>query len=160
MIDSATTRIEGPAGLGSLTGRPFGPTDWCPLTIAAVRAFAEATGDDQWIHLDEERARREGPFGGAVAQGNLTLAKAECLADELIEWEGFSLVLHRGWLRVSYIAPVLIPARIRVSVEIAEVRRLAGGWWEVERDLQVEADEGGLVCEARSLNAMLGDDLA
>jgi acyl dehydratase len=156
----AAVKAEGAAGLTALVGRSLGPGDWHPVSMRSVRMFATVTGDDQWIHLDEERARREGPFGGAVAQGNLTLAKADCLADELIDWSGFSHVLHRGWLHASYLAPVVLPGRIRVSIQIDEARQMAGGWWEVERDLVVEAEGAGPACEARSLTALLEESQA
>ncbi len=159
MTETATIRIEGPAGLEAVVGRTLGPGRWHPLTMSSVRAFAEATGDNQWIHLDEERARGEGPFGGPIAQGNLTLALADCLGNELLEWTGFDPILHRGWARVSYLAPVVIPAQVRVSTEVAEARRLAGGWWEVERQVMVESEQGGVACEARALTAMLAAEV-
>ena len=65
----------------------FGPGDWLTVDQARIDAFAEATGDDQWIHTDPERARRESPFGQTVAHGYLTLALAPGLLSKLFKVE-------------------------------------------------------------------------
>lgn len=159
-MGGGTLDVDGPTALESLVGREVGPTPWHELSFEAVCAFAEVTGDDQWIHVDEKRARAEGPFGGPVAQGNLTLSLSECLADRLFEWRGFAHVLHRGWRHVSYLGPVVVPARVRVAATVTEVRELGGGWWELEQDLVVDCQESGPACEARSVSAMLDADYA
>ncbi len=89
-----------------LVGRPLGPSGWRSIDQDQIDRFAALTGDDQWIHVDPARARAAGTFGGAVVQGNLILALAEPLADELLDHSAFEVAIHRGWRDVRYEAPV------------------------------------------------------
>ena len=68
------TQVHGVEGLRELIGKPIGPSDWREVTQEMINAFAEISGDDQWIHVDVERAKTESPFGTTIAHGNLTLS--------------------------------------------------------------------------------------
>ncbi|MDE0804193.1 MAG: MaoC/PaaZ C-terminal domain-containing protein [Acidimicrobiales bacterium] len=70
----AISTIHGLDELRAAVGRDLGTSDWLEITQDRVNTFADATGDDQWIHVDVERARAESPFGGPIAHGDLTLS--------------------------------------------------------------------------------------
>src|SRR4051812_12116030 len=75
----------------ALVGQEVGPTEWRTLTQEDIDAFAELSGDHQWIHVDVERAKTESPFGTTIAHGNLTLATVDGFRGELIEATGFAM---------------------------------------------------------------------
>ena len=70
----APTTVNGIDELKGLIGQQFGPSEWREITQEMINSFAELSGDDQWIHVDVERAKTESPFGTTVAHGNLTLS--------------------------------------------------------------------------------------
>jgi acyl dehydratase len=113
-------------------GQRIGPSAYREITQAMVDTFAELGGDRQWIHVDPERARREGAYGGTIAHGNLTLAMLDGFRPDLLERVGgFGVALNYGWNKVRFPAPLPVGARVCAFVEIAEVRELEGGWVEV-----------------------------
>ena len=71
-----------------------------------IDAFAELSGDDQWIHVDVERAEKESPFGTTIAHGNLTLSLIDGFRLDLIAATGFKLGVNYGWNKVRFPAPV------------------------------------------------------
>jgi acyl dehydratase len=107
-------------------GTVLGHSSWRAITQSDVDTFAELTGDRQWIHVDPVRAA-EGPFGGTIAYGYLTLSFATQFLDEVIEVDGADLVLNYGSNRVRYPAPVPVGSRVRAAVELQEVDQVAGG---------------------------------
>ena len=80
--------ISGIDELRELIGKPIGPSDWVEVTQEDIDKFAEVSRDDQWIHVDVERAKRESPFGTTVAHGNLTLSLIDGLRTQLISQRG------------------------------------------------------------------------
>ena len=84
----APLTVTGIDELRELIGEPIGPTDWVEVTQADIDKFAEVSRDDQWIHVDVERAERESPFGTTVAHGNLTLSLIDGFRRQLIRQEG------------------------------------------------------------------------
>jgi len=114
------------AGLSSLAGSHLGYTGWRSITQEQVNHFAEATWDDQWIHVDVERARA-GPFGGTIAHGFLTLALAPVLLDELLRVEDASRTINYGLDRVRFPAPVPVGSRVRLGVELNSLEQVSGG---------------------------------
>jgi acyl dehydratase len=95
-------------------GRELGVSDWIGVTQARINQFAECTGDHQWIHVDLDRARREGPFGTTIAHGYLTLALvAETIFDVVVQPAGIAQALNYGLERVRFIAPVKSESRVR-----------------------------------------------
>jgi acyl dehydratase len=110
-----------------LTHDDLGLTGWHEVGQDRIDRFAEVTGDRQWIHVDPERARREGPFGGTIAHGALTLSLCMAFLTEVVRVEGVTFVVNGGFDRVRFQAPVRAGARLRGAVRLRQSRRLAGG---------------------------------
>lgn len=112
--------------LAGHVGREIGRSDWHRVDQAQVRAFADATGDQQWLHVDEERARA-GPFGTTIVHGFLTLSLAPLLLGEVVELTGCAATINYGIDRLRFPAPVPAGARLRAIVELLRVDDVAGG---------------------------------
>ncbi|MEU8183514.1 MaoC family dehydratase [Micromonospora sp. NPDC049047] len=108
------------------TGQQLGTTGWHLIDQARINAFADATGDQQWIHVDEKRAAAESPFGTTIAHGMLTLSLCATFLAELIEVDGVRLVINAGLNKVRMRAPVPVGARVRGAATLLEARRMAG----------------------------------
>jgi acyl dehydratase len=132
--------VNGIEELERLVGTGIGPSDWREVTQEDVDAFADVTGDDQWIHVDVERARQESPFGTTVAHGNLTLSMIDGFRKELLESSGFKLGVNYGWNRVRFPAPVPTGSRVRASVKVGSVDEVGDGWWQVVQQWTVEVE--------------------
>lgn len=115
-----------PADLLEQAGTTLGPTDWLTIEQDRVDGFAEVTGDHQWIHVDVERSR-EGPFGGTIAHGYLTMSLVSFFLPQLIEVRGFAHAVNVGADRLRFLNPVRVGARIRASGEIVSVETVKGG---------------------------------
>jgi acyl dehydratase len=109
-----------------LVGKELGPTDWREITQERVDAFADATDDPQWIHVDPERAAA-GPFGGTIAHGFLTLSLCVPFMAELVRPPGYAMGINYGVNRVRFPAPVPVGSRIRARFRVASVDEVAGG---------------------------------
>jgi acyl dehydratase len=105
----------------------LGATGWQLIDQARIDAFAAVTGDRQWIHVDPERARREGPFGGTIAHGALTLSLCMTFLTEVVQVDGVTFVVNGGFDRVRFQSPVRAGARLRGSVRLLQSRRLGDG---------------------------------
>jgi acyl dehydratase len=112
--------------LASHAGEVLGATSWRAVTQDEVNAFARLTGDDQWIHVDPERAK-SGPFGATIAHGYFTLSLSTIFLDEVVTITGAEVVLNYGSNRVRYPAPVPAGSRIRATVELPAVEDIPGG---------------------------------
>jgi acyl dehydratase len=132
--------VQGIEGLKGLVGQKVGPSEWREVTQEMIDEFAELSGDDQWIHVDVERAKTESPFGTTVAHGNLTLSMIDGFRRGLIASTGFKLGVNYGWNRVRFPAPVPSGSRIRATAEVTEVEHVGGGWWQVVTRFTVEAE--------------------
>ena len=122
----AKTVINGADGLRGALGQHLGYSDWLTMEQERVNQFAEATGDHQWIHVDEARAKA-GPFGATIAHGYLTLSLISYFIHQVMEVQGFSMGINYGLNKVRFINPVLVGARIRGGGDLAEVTDVAGG---------------------------------
>ena len=142
----ATTEVEGIEGLKALQGKTIGPSEWRAVSQEDIDDFARLSGDDQWIHVDVERAEKESPFGTTVAHGNLTLSMIDGLRRDLIESTGFKLGVNYGWNKVRFPAPVPAGARIRATGEVTEVEDVGGGWWQVVTRFTVEVEGSDKPC--------------
>jgi acyl dehydratase len=136
----ATVQVEGIEGLKALQGKEVGPSEWRTVTQEDIDTFADLTGDHQWIHTDVERAKKESPFGGTVAHGNLTLSLIDGLRIELMESTGFKLGVNYGWNKVRFPAPVPSGSRIRATAEVVEVEDVGGGWFQIVTRFKVEVE--------------------
>ena len=103
--------------LRHFVGQELGVSDWLTVDQARVNEFADCTGDEQWIHVDVERARRQSPLGSTIAHGYLTLALLPTMQKEVVTVPaGISQVVNYGLDRVRFITPVKAGARIRTRV--------------------------------------------
>ena len=137
--------------LERLVGTTIGPSDWREVTQEMIDTFAEVSGDDQWIHVDAERAATESPFGTTVAHGNLTLSMIDGFRRDLVQSTGFKLGVNYGWNKMRFPAPVPAGSRIRASIETVSVDDVGGGWWQIAQKLTVEvegAEKPACVAEA------------
>ncbi len=106
-------------------GSQLGPTDWLDVTQERVNLFADATDDHQWIHVDPERAAN-GPFGGTIAHGLLTLSLLPHFTHQLYTVDNVAMAINYGYNKVRFITPVRVGSKIRARAEIAKVDQLDG----------------------------------
>ena len=133
-------------------GRTFGPSEWLTIEQPRIAAFAEATGDRQWIHVDTARAAR-GPFGATIAHGFLTLALVNFFLPQLVRAEGAKHALNYGCERVRFPGVVRAGARLRARAELLAAEDLGGGAVQVKTRVTVEAEGSEKpVCVAETLN--------
>ena len=121
------TIIDGLEGLRAAVGQDLGTSEWITITQDRIDTFAEATGDQQWIHVDVERAERESPFGGPIAHGYLTLALTNQMLPEVVEVRGFSSGVNYGVNKVRFPTPVPVGGRVRGHVHLAAAEDVPGG---------------------------------
>jgi acyl dehydratase len=132
--------IETVAELRSLVGQEVAVGEWFTVDQARIDAFADATGDHQWIHQDVARARAESPFGGTIAHGFLTLSLLSSLSRECFEIGGdFKMRVNYGLNRVRFPAPVAAGARIRprfILQSLDEIEKGCQVVWVVTVDIE------------------------
>jgi len=121
------TLIDGVAGLKSLAGKELGVSDWRQMTYEAIKKFADATGDHQWIHVDRERAARESPFGKPIAHGYFTVSLIAGIFFDLVEIKKFGMVINYGLNKVRFPAPLKEGQRYRLNVRLGEVTEIPNG---------------------------------
>src|SRR4051812_37802091 len=107
-------------------GTHLGRSRWHVVTQDQIDRFAAATGDDQWIHVDRERAAK-GPFGRTIAHGYLTLSLAPMLLWQVLEVAGASAVVNYGLNRLRFPAPVPVGSQVRLALDLAGVEDVTGG---------------------------------
>jgi acyl dehydratase len=112
--------------LADRAGEHLGHSGWRTITQKQINCFADATGDHQWIHVDEERARA-GPFGATIAHGYLSLSLLPSLLWEILEVPDTSRVINYGVDRVRFPAPVRVGSRVRLGAELVAVAEVEGG---------------------------------
>jgi len=115
------------ASLPDYEGHDLGTTDWISVDQAQIDAFAAATGDHQWIHVDRERAERESPLGTTIAHGYLTIALTPVLLPDLVVVQNCSQIVNYGIDKLRLREPVPSDSRIRLAAAIKSVRRVPGG---------------------------------
>ena len=142
----ATVEIKGIEGAKQLVGQEIGPSDWREVTQEDINAFADLTGDDQWIHVDVERAKKESPFGTTVAHGNLTLSLIDGFRKGMIASSGFALGVNYGWNKVRFPAPVPAGSRVRARAEVVSVDDAGGGWWQIVTRFTLEVEGAEKPC--------------
>ena len=131
-------------------GEELGMSDWHDVTQDEINRFAEVTGDDQWIHVDVERAEQT-PFGGTIAHGYYTLSLAPMFSYRLFTFEGFAFAMNYGLNRVRFPAPLPVGSKVRMRAKLASVDDVPGGA-QVTTELTFEREGGDKpVCVAESL---------
>jgi acyl dehydratase len=134
-----TTILDGVEAVTAAVGSSLGATDWLEITQDRIDEFARATGDDQWIHVDPERAK-SGPFGTTIAHGYLTLALSNFLLPQIVEIRGFSMGINVGVNKVRFLAPVPVGSKVRGSAELIEAMPVDGGGVQTITKITIELD--------------------
>jgi acyl dehydratase len=142
--------ITGLAELKQAEGEDLGTSDWHEVTQEAIDAFADVTGDHQWIHVDRERAAA-GPYGTTIAHGYLTLSLIPRLRASAYTLEGTSRIVNYGLDRVRFPAPLRVGARVRCHAELVDLHEVTGGWQVAVRCTLEADDEDKPVCVADTL---------
>jgi acyl dehydratase len=131
-------------------GKELGVSDWHQVTQEKIDEFAAVTGDDQWIHVDVERAKQS-PFGGTIAHGYFTLSLAPRFSYDMFNFEGFAFGVNYGLNRVRFPAPMPVGGKVRMRATLAAVEEIAGGA-QITTQLSFEREGGDKpVCVAESL---------
>ena len=120
------TIFENPRDLLGKDGTRLDTADWLTIDQSRIDAFADCTGDHQWIHVDPVRAK-DGPFGATIAHGYLTLALVNLFMPQIIEVRRFSAGVNVGMDKTRFLSPVIVGSRIRGSGEIVSVEEVKGG---------------------------------
>jgi acyl dehydratase len=142
--------ITGLDELKKAEGDDLGISGWHEVTQTAVDAFADVTGDRQWIHVDPARAKQT-PFGGTIAHGYYTLSLAPMLSEQVLGLEGFAFGVNYGLDKVRFPAPLPVGSKVRMRAKLADVATIPGGAQiKLELTFEREGDDRP-VCVAESL---------
>jgi acyl dehydratase len=148
--------FESLAELPPLLGQELAVSDWIPVTQQQINLFAEATGDHQWIHVDEERAK-SGPFGATIAHGFLTLSLIPKLVESCLEIRNQRMSINYGLNRVRFPAPVPANSRLRARVKLLECEPLPENGVQIVWQVTVEREGSDKpVCVAESVTRRYG----
>ena len=125
-------------------GQHVGYSDWHTVTQEQINAFAEATGDRQWIHVNPEMAAK-GPFGTTIAHGYLTLSLIPMLASEIMRTEGAKMGVNYGLNKVRF--PSVLPSgsKVRAGIKVLSVEDVPGGI-HIVNEVTIERDGGEKPC--------------
>ena len=141
--------------LTAAVGEELGTSDWLDVTQDRVDAFADATGDHQWIHVDVDRAK-DGPFGSTIAHGYLTLSLIPQFAVQIFGLETPGAKLNYGVNKVRFPNPVKVGARIRATASIAELTDIPAGKQMVTKFVVEIEGEDKPACVAETVVLLLG----
>src|SRR3954447_20840360 len=136
----ALATAEGIEGTKALIGQEIGPSGWREVTQQDIDAFARLSGDDQWIHVDVERAKTDSPFGTTIAHGNLTLSMIDGFRKDLIQSTGYKLGINYGFNKVRFPAPVPAGSRLRARAEVVSVDDVGENWFQIATKFTVEVE--------------------
>jgi acyl dehydratase len=138
--------------LEAAVGTHLGYGEWLTIDQSRIDAFADASDDHQWIHVDPQRAG-SGPFGSTIAHGYLTLSLVPRLLGDLVDYSGWPVKINYGSDRVRFPSPVPVGSRVRAGAELVAVRQVAAGV-QVTVGVTVEIDglpKPALVAEVLTL---------
>ena len=140
------TVLENPNSLTEWVGRKIGVTDWLTITQERIQQFAEVTGDRQWIHVDQDRARRESPFQSTIAHGFLTLSLLSRFLRQVVEIRGgVHMTVNYGLNRVRFPAPARADCRIRAHFVVQSAQQVPGGL-EAVFEVSIESEGSAKPC--------------
>jgi acyl dehydratase len=128
--------------LKSAVGTEIGVSEWVEITQERINTFAEATGDEQWIHVDEERAARELPGKTTIAHGLLTLSLIPMFMRSVIGLKGLKNTLNYGANRIRYLSPVPAGSRLRARVSVVEAKDVPPDALRVTYKVTIEIEGG------------------
>jgi len=147
-----TMTVNGLEEIKALVGRHLGPTTWREITQDRIDAFADATDDHQWIHVDVRRASR-GPFGAPIAHGHLTLSLLVPMFTELVCIDGVTRTVNYGLDRIRFPQPVAVGSKIRLGATVVSAEDTADGGLHLVVDQTIEIDGSDRpACVARALH--------
>ena len=142
--------ISGLDELRKAEGEVLGTSGWHEVTQETIDAFADVTGDHQWIHVDPERAK-DTPFGGTIAHGYYTLSLAPMLMNRIFALEGFAFAVNYGLNRVRFPAPLPVGGKVRLTAKLKELEDIPGGA-QMVMELTFEREGGDKpVCVAETV---------
>ena len=118
--------FDGPAELLTAVGENLGHSDWLEVDQSRINLFADATGDHQWIHVDPEKAK-DGPFGGCIAHGYLTLSLVNLFLPQIMEVQNISMGVNYGCEKVRFPSTVPVGSNIRGVGELISAEEMKGG---------------------------------
>ena len=144
------TTLTGPDEVKAAVGQELGVSDWYEVTQATIDEFAAVTGDDQWIHVDPERAAQT-PFGGTIAHGLFTLSLGPKFSYEVMDMQGFAFGVNYGYGKVRFPAPLPVGARVRMRGQLTHVEDVPGGIQITVTQTFEREGEDKPVCVAESL---------
>jgi acyl dehydratase len=130
--------------LSDAVGQHVGYGEWHTITQEQINAFADATGDHQWIHINPELAAK-GPFGTTVAHGYLTLSLIPMLAGQIMRTNGVRMGVNYGLNKVRFPAPVPVGSKIRAGIKILSVEPMDGSA-QIVSEVTIERDGGDKPC--------------
>jgi acyl dehydratase len=126
----------------SAVGQEIGASEWVEITQDRINKFADATCDEQWIHVDQERAEKELPGGRTIAHGLLSLSLAPMFIRSVMGLKGLKNTLNYGADRIRYLAPVPAGSRLRGRTRIAEVEDVPPNGLRVNYHIVIEIEGG------------------
>lgn len=133
--------LDSLAALRAYKGRELVVSGWLEVTQPMIDAFADVTGDRQWIHVDAGRARKESPFGRTIAHGFLTLSLLSRFLNEAVVFGGSKMGVNYGFNRLRFTAPVRVGSRLRARFGVKDVQPVEGGTqivWDVTMECEGE----------------------
>ena len=140
----------------SCIGQEVAISNWVTITQAQIQKFADATGDQQWIHIDPERAAK-GPFGAPIAHGFLTLSLLPQFFDDTFTIEGSKMGVNYGLNKVRFMAPVPVNSRLRARMTLQAAERIEPDGVQMTWLVTVEREGSDKpVCVAESLARSYG----
>jgi acyl dehydratase len=140
-----------PQELANKTGEVIGVSDWFEVTQERINLFADATGDHQFIHIDEEKAKLT-PFGGTIAHGFLTLSLLPVLGamTEGARVDGVKMGVNYGGNKTRFLSPIRAGKRVRSHTKLLELVEKRPGQWQQTNEVTIEIegeDKPALICE-------------
>ena len=152
----APTVIEGIEGAKALVGQELGTSSWYEVTQEKINAFADATGDHNFIHVDEEAAAKT-PFGSTIAHGLFTLSLGPMFTYEIMTATNVTFAVNYGYDKVRFPAPVLVNSKVRMRAVLSTVEEVPGGIQAmITQTFEVEGQEKP-VCVAEQLVRFFGE---
>ena len=147
----ALKTINGIDELKDCLGETIGPGEWREVTQELINEFAVVSGDDQWIHIDPDRAK-DTPFGGTIAHGYFTLALGPRFSYDMFTLDGVAFGVNYGLGKVRFPAPMKVGGKVRMRAELVAVDDIPGGaQFTVKQTFETEGGEKP-VCVAESLS--------
>ena len=137
--------------LQALVGQEVAVSDWLTITQEQVNQFAQATGDHQWIHVDEDKAKA-GPFGGTIAHGFLTLSLLPRFFESSLHVVESRMGVNYGLNKVRFIAPVPVGSRLRARMKLLQCDPIDNNGMQMTWEVTVEREGSSKpVCVAESI---------